>query len=585
MRHQRRSAGSVVCLAACLTLTACFHNKNAFIELAYPQTEPEPPKARDWVASVDAAVVPALLGGYTRPWEVGACLASVAADPRATPALAAFGNCSADGHPLPVCLAALPWARPTGAEPKYTLELGCPTPPTLVEDRIALTLALGRAGEELVSYRRRAFGPHVSTTLLEPELAQALTLTLEHAARVLRADVVAHDLRQPVLSLGGGAANGAFVAGYLHALLWQREQAFLHAPAAIIPLLERERFGGVVGTSVGSLISLPLDLYFSDVTPSMQERQAFLACAAGAPSPSSGSRERAQQRCALERLRHTFAVNEWELLCAEPGLAPKPWHEPSKNVVRFDPLEGRILKPFIAEFGRLLAHDSFIRVAVVTDLAQSTTLGLDERACLGLGANESQCAVSAVLASLSEPLLARPVTRVYSGLRGSNGEQGAFLDGGRSSVNPTRAIALNRSRVLALNPSRAHGTPGTLSEGLSPYSASRALTSATGRGDLEQRYAAVDQERRRRLRCELGELIGDVSSCDGSSVAGFLSLSVPEDIEPKSLLASGYTFDPLVMRGLFLWGEKTFFRSRKQVLKFLEFCSIAALEDPTRVCP
>jgi hypothetical protein len=63
-----------------------------------------------------------------------------------------------------------------------------------------------------------------------------------------------------------------------------------------------------------------------------------------------------------------------------------------------------------------------------------------------------------------------------------------------------------------------------------------------------------------------------------------LSVSVPDDIAPAQLFATGYTFDPIVMRGLFLWGERAFFRSRAEVLDFLDWCVPSALERGA-ACP
>jgi hypothetical protein len=38
------------------------------------------------------------------------------------------------------------------------------------------------------------------------------------------------------------------------------------------------------------------------------------------------------------------------------------------------------------------------------------------------------------------------------------------------------------------------------------------------------------------------------------------------------------------MRGLFLWGEREFFRSRRRILGWLGWCAIGRLEDPSVAC-
>ncbi len=63
-----------------------------------------------------------------------------------------------------------------------------------------------------------------------------------------------------------------------------------------------------------------------------------------------------------------------------------------------------------------------------------------------------------------------------------------------------------------------------------------------------------------------------------------MSVSVPDDIAPPNLFASGYTFDPLVMRGLFLWGERALLRSRQEVLNFLGWCAPLAVEKSGQRC-
>jgi len=152
------------------------------------------------------------------------------------------------------------------------------------------------------------------------------------------------------------------------------------------------------------------------------------------------------------------------------------------------------------------------------------------------------------------------------------GEPGFWLDGGLQSVNPAaRAVSYTHGNVLALNTFRALGTPVSHIEGLTPVALGTVVTIGTRLIGWETSYAGLEQHRRHAQACEVGRLVDIAALCPkgppsavGPSTApsGLLSVSVPDDISPPNLFASGYTFDPLVMRGLFLWGERALLRSR-----------------------
>src|SRR4051812_25125398 len=81
--------------------------KSVFIDMSYPPT-PTATAPRDMALSVDAVVAPALLVGFERPQEAGACLAELAKDERAVRALWSYGSCMANGGTRPICLPRLP---------------------------------------------------------------------------------------------------------------------------------------------------------------------------------------------------------------------------------------------------------------------------------------------------------------------------------------------------------------------------------------------------------------------------------------------------------------------------------------------
>jgi hypothetical protein len=399
--------------------------------------------------------------------------------------------------------------------------------------------------------------------------------------------VPVHDPNLPALSLSGGAANGAFVAGYVYAMLWVREMARVHGSPAQRALLDKERFSTVFGSSVGSLISLPLDLYFTDVAPPAQLAPAIDACIREGSGKIAPRSDRPLQDCALAKLEHDFVANEWELLCARRGTALDLLKPATKSLLKFDPLDKNTVAPFFATFGALTRDNGFVRTLTAADLGQGVLGAVDERACRLPGMNADTCEREAVLASISEPVLAPPRERIFSGLSGSSGEGGIWFDGGLASVNPAaRAVGATRGKVLALNTFRALGAPVAAMEGFAPIALGSLNAIVIRMIGWETSYAGLEQHRRRAHFCEIGRLMGSTVLCPNGAPGvptpamepQLMSVSVPDDISPPQLFASGYTFDPVVMRGLFLWGERAFLQSRADVLGFLEWCVPSALE-------
>jgi hypothetical protein len=587
-----RSLGLALAVAA----SACIPSiKSVFVDLSYPDN-PTQSAPRDVAHSVDAAVAPVLLGGYEHPRDVGLCLGELAGDAEKVASLWRFGQCMAKGSARPECLPAFPWikAAAPGQTPAFSLGFGC-NKPLEPADRLALALALDDAAVAFTSYVLAAFGPSAIRSAPPPEVAKGLGPALTHAASLLKIDAATHDTTLPALSLSGGAANGAFVAGFMHALLWTREEARVYGNPAQIALVDRERFGSAFGSSVGSLISLPLDLYFTDATPPPSLAPALEACVREGSGKIAARADRPLQDCGLALLEHDFVASEADLLCARPGSALDLLKPDAKSIIRFDPLEHGRVEPFVRTFGPLTRENAFVRTIMAADLAQGILAGLDERACRLPGVDPIACEREAILASVSEPILApsRPV--VYSGLRGPSGEPGFWLDGGLQSVNPAaRAVNYTNGKVLAVNTFRALGTPVAGIEGLAPVALGTVVTIGTRLIGWETSYAGLEQHRRRAHACELGRLVGIAALCPGgppgmvgpaAAPPELMSVSVPDDINPAQLFASGYTFDPVVMRGLFLWGERVLLRSRAEVLGFLGWCAPLAMEKSGVKCP
>src|SRR5262249_28917598 len=189
-----------------------------------------------------------------------------------------------------------PTPAASASAPQLTLDFGCKKP-LETADRLALALALDDAGVTFTSYLLAALGPSALRSAPPPDIAKSLGPALAHAANLLKADPATHDATLPALSLSGGAANGSFVAGFMYALLWIREQGRANGSPPQSALIDRERFGSAFGSSVGSLISLPLDLYFTDAAPPPTLAPALDACIREGSGKVAARKDRPLQDC------------------------------------------------------------------------------------------------------------------------------------------------------------------------------------------------------------------------------------------------------------------------------------------------
>jgi hypothetical protein len=580
------------CLGA-LTLSGCLPSiRSVFIDISYPKESPALAPRME-ALGIDAATVATLSGDYSAPREVSACLTELARDPEVAGATWSFAQCELRGGTLERCLAAEPWMKPgTGGAP-FSIEHRCSRPPSRPDDRLALALALNAQGEATLARHIAAYGPDAATQPMGVATRSAMQLTQTHAAQLLAHD--AAPLRrpgEPSLALSGGAANGAYVAGWVNALLWLRESARRRAAPSERSAIDAERFGSTFGASVGSLIGLPTDLYFNERAPTPRERQALEACVKISDAKLPPDPARLTQECAIEKLERDFDVNEWDLLCAQPGSVLRLASPEVSSLLRFDPLQHGVLEPYFRDLGSLAATSSVVRGAMTVDFAQSLLVGLDERACLAPGMDRERCETLGVIASISQPLFAPPQPRVWSGFAGEGGESGAWLDGGVRSSNPAaRAALFTRGKVLAVNTFRALGLPVKEVKGLSNVALGMIGTLGVQLVEWEVGTAEGVIARRREQACRVGALTGVTALCPPPAPVGaglatdLLNVWVPDDIAPKVLAAAGYTFDPVVMRGLYLWGQRAFFRSRSTVLGFLDWCHVATAERSIQGCP
>ena len=566
-----------------------------------------------------ATVLPELLVDYDQPAAVGACLRELQNEDTFG-RLLDYGACLADQTPpameadprgaaMRACFDRLPFLN---ARTEWRVSPSCAAPP---EDQVRLATRLALAGEVGYASLLSSSGGR-ETKAFRPRALEGYQRAFATAARLLEKDPAPAGqstprVTQPVLALSGGAANGSFTAGYLHALLSMREvlleelrKAGPAGQSAAERVDAKTRFGGAASTSVGTLVGLPLDLYFSDVAGArLAALEPHLRDCLGTASGELG--ERAVQRCALRFLRREFTErSEHHLLCHEKGTVLPLFSVLGQrtNLLRFDPLANDILRPFLGRFSTVMLDNDFQRVALAVDLEQGLLMGLDERACRLEGMPREACLLSAVLSSIDEPIFTPGEKRVYSGL-GVEGEAGLWLDGGLRSGTPVvRALDMSHpgQRVLVINTHRAEGVPhGPYKDaGEVFFGTLDALVPQTRQWEMA--YAQLARERRRLDTCIVWGHVQAGVKAQGTFEAltcqpdvprvipGLLltgdvfSVFVPDDISPPELYAGGYTFDPQTTRGLFAWGQKTFLESRKSVLGWLRW---EVLLDPARELP
>lgn len=654
--------------------TSCVSIRAAFKDLTFPDEgrAVEPRLSIDQVREIrlHAMLAPLLLSGYASPVHAASCMGAVFRSAESVSDLYKFGMCAAEvsegssvrdrrwvhcmssEYPFLQCrpgssTSAMAPLRSASCRETWPEECTVLTE----DDKIAVHTTLAHVGEALAGFELEDKGSFIQdggTTSADAPLDQlererigrvvAAALSMMRCdegapgswchADALREDRAPDPLR-PALALSGGAANGAFLAGYVYELLSAREAALAHGASSVA----EDRITAVTGTSVGALIAPMVDLYFADDAlarkNATKEALAWCEdstvvrgyepppdCSTGAadcdPVPPAGPRS--IQRCALRMLRKYLTdVHIQDLLCIHDGNVHEPFGAgqlllgPLTSLGAFEPLEERILRPFMDRFWRVLLDDDVIHVVMTTDLMSDVGLGLDERACWK-ASTPAGCLTESVLASLPNPIFARAPVHVTMGLDDVDRLKvnGYWLDGGLRSGSPAlRAMLLTRitglagrrGGVLALSTELAQGGPLPSAEpGGALENWARSVGALVNQGhlwetafaSLYQREHAHDAEVVGRLRSKQpNHLIAEETATADKAVYFRTMSSSPPPLEglgdlytvflpsslPGRLLASGYQFDPLRMRGLFLEGQRLaieHMRDRKRrVLEFL----------------
>ncbi|APR76742.1 Hypothetical protein A7982_02089 [Minicystis rosea] len=615
-------------MAGAVSQLGCVITARTFVDkFTFPDAPSEPPPAPQYDLTLGATVLPALVVGYHEPRAAAACLKDVMLGAGKAPvrervtALWSFGSCMsaktveekgafsscAAIHltSLPHVSASAPAAGADAVTARARVSLEC----RLAEvDEGLLLAALGDAGQALFAYHRglrpeqRSFGEAGDPGGV---IHDAMTKSVEAAVSMLEHDPDRASesgpsrAELPTVAMSGGAASGAFTAGYLFAMLDLRERTIAARrqagdAAAVERIRTRERFGAATGASVGALLATLLDLYFADASPLASAklpeptRKALEACIGA--GPISGAGDRLPQACALALMEREFtARSEWHHLCVENADVLDLLGSKASSFMRFDPMRRRLIEPFFRQLDAVVGGNDFVREVTAVDLRQNVLMSLDERACSPLaGPARAACLENAVIASIAEPVFARHVDRVYSGLRGAQGEDGHWVDGGvRSGTPALRALQLtdwptprapiagsggpfHPLRVLAINTSRAEGVPSGSIQGAFPALFGMIGAFVGQARQWEQAFVVPYAELRRQELCDLRPSVCDAPPKVAVSLpapslftrAGLLSaVYVPEKVEPASAAADAYQFDPFMMLGLFLLGERTFVES------------------------
>jgi hypothetical protein len=613
-----RKNGIYALLMGAVTQLGCVVNARTFVDrFTFPSDDGpvEQPKAQ-YDLTLAATLVPTLVVGYHEPRAVAACFkdtllsADRAKGHERVRKLWSFGSCMStktidDKGALSACAAIhlrdLPHVKVDGSAVKLDCALSD------VDQALAIT-SIADAGQALFSYHRglrpeqRSFGEDGDPGL---EMHDGAAAAIANAVLLLEHDPDHADAKAPArselpsIAMSGGAAGGAFTAGYLFALLNARERAVAELAkagdaAAVERIRTRERFGYATGASVGTLIAVVLDLYFSDASPRAARlpealrRDLELCVGAG---PVKGAGDRLPQACALSLIEREFtARNEWHHLCVEHADIFDLLGKGANSFMRFSPMRERLIRPFFRAFDELVTQNDFVREATAVDLRQNVMLALDERACNAMPETAHiPCLEAAVLASIEEPVFARQEDKVWSGLRGAAGEPGQWLDGGvRSGTPALRALQLSDwpaprapiqasggpfqpLRVLAVNTNRAEGSPNPPIQGAFPVLFGMIGAFVGQARQWEQAFVVPFAQLRRSEACDLAPRLCEapaappVISLPTPSLftrAGLLTaVYAPEKLEPAGAASDAYQFDPFMMLGLFLLGERTFVSS------------------------
>jgi predicted acylesterase/phospholipase RssA len=416
--------------------------------------------------------------------------------------------------------------------------------------------------------------------LSDGELRDGLVMGIERASAYIGKRLWKRDAARPVTAmvLSGGAANGAFSAGFV----WRVLDIDSRCRATTC---RNQRVDLVVGASAGSLVGAAVDLYYTKGLEKLG-RQLIVdkfTCSSNAT---------------------LYCVqNEWD------------WHlaEHLKGIVRFDGLR-KTLSEYIQP---AMLTNPLELVGVSVDLDSGdihAESDQDPEDPIDVGGR-----IDGIVASASEPFVAMPVASIGSG---KGGVRGTFVDGGLRSILPaTEAVRRGAERVLVLSnsaldqepiqpPEHALGvalrsldivisqsTVGEVQQAdllaasrrMNEYSLCRLRLTTAAKPDGSRAFAddtAIEQScRRRDRRVPVEAKAVEVGWWGSAYVPGEIQqmwrtawVFRPEQGVPA---ASWYSFRPSQMRLLFKQGVDVFNRRCGEILDLLGYGkNVSAAECP-----
>ncbi len=635
----------------------CFFpsERDTFVSLNYPPSDPTAVHPLNVQQANDfrlyTTVMPLLASGFENPALAGDCMASVLKDRPTVASLYALGMCvgvtpsdpkfaCATNEDIYTSCAAHndPFIGTCTCAPGATT-WQCSGPDKLTQgacaglspnDLAALHTALADFGQAIAAYDLNQNplidGANASITQrgLGDDYWATMTRVLPSAIGLLQCkDASRRDawcaptltMKQPLpaLALSGGAANGAFLAGYVYELLLAREAAVTRGGAAAKAAADA-RFAAITSTSVGSLIAPIVDLDFASATASddavgwceshtnITSYKPVEDCIAGGPRdcddiPAKGVAARANQRCALRMLRKYLTdTHVQDILCINGGTFSDFLKGPQTSIGAFEPLERDLLKPFFGGFGDVTLANDVVHVVTTADITSGTVLGLDERVCRSTDpAVRSRCLVEGVMASIPNPLFARGAAHAFTGLGeiDSLTRNGHWLDGGLRSGDPALRAAMltrvttdqgTRGHVLALTTEHSEGDLASVPKSGMEINLDGLGTMVDQGHRWEAAYATLYQPARATRAANYHALLqnlppsGIASANPGALFGDVFSVWMPQQMDPPELVSSGYQYDPLWMRGSFLYGQRVandqMRDSQRNVLDFLGWSAL-----------
>jgi len=592
----------ILLVATCLSGGGCFLRTPFLLKAANEPSKPEvTPTPRVTADRIERIVRTHLVDAYVYPKTVGTWLDALDANPKPIIELLHGLAKASSGDP-----ASLYEAFNRDVSPSLFLDgdhlieeqpsvWKIPPPPLVIENKVIGIGPLARpaeppAGLELDAERFVANARAIASSLLvlqnligpEPLSGPDLQAGISRGAQGTKTYLLARkwwrrvDRPTTALVMSGGAANGAFTAGFV----WRLTEVLQTCRAAPDPLgCPKAGLDLTVGSSTGSLVGVTADIFS---TPGQEQR----------------ARDFLLRNYTCPVAADFYCINDvwtWSLFGGTRGL------------VQFDGVR-RKLDEMLSDAER----DNNMELVTMTVDYQTGDL-LAESDQDPADGREQKDRLDAVLASIVEPVMADPVDRLG---RPNQERRGTFIDGGVRSGTPVmEASRRGAERVLViksasldsdLQPRQRNAasmllrtidqlvdqvgtaeiqqaTLHAIARRLGEYNVCNYRLELVGEntadGDVDERQqsarTAFCQRKTLMPRAEKGVAHAEsaVAAFIGPEVFGQVAQSwrsvwvvKPEGNESLS----GYKVDPQVMRGLFELGVNTFQERCQDVLALLE---------------